>query len=187
VARRIDLQRQDAVRSVEGLHAVLASYAGHLQHGAAWRAWEDVWEQYPWLRALCVRQGWTLAVRWSRHRLARASRFQTQYWSLARHAGADCLVFFPCGRFIEFYGPQRVVAAPALGLRVVAQPRARYAFTAGFPMWLSGVYISRAVRQGLLVVEVRQAPALLRYGCAPRLLCAVWIPTQIARAQGLGR
>jgi hypothetical protein len=74
-----------------------------------------------------------------------------------------------------------------LGLRVVAQPRARYAFTAGFPMWLSGVYISRAVRQGLLVVEVRQAPALLRYGCAPRLLCAVWIPTQIARAQGLGR
>ena len=93
-----------------------------------------------------------------------------------RQAGDDHLVFFPCGRFIEFYGPQRLTATSALGLRVVALPRASYAFTAGFPVWLSGEYTSRAVRQGFTVVEVRPAPALLRHGGSPRLPCAVVIP-----------
>jgi RNA-directed DNA polymerase len=137
--RRIDLRWQDAAGSVEHLQAILASYAGHLQHGAAWRAWEAMWEHYPWLAALFAHQGWALGARWPRRRLAGLRRFQAQYWHLVRHAGDDALILFPCGRFIEFYGSQCLVAAQALGLRVVALPRASYAFTVGFPVWLSGV------------------------------------------------
>lgn len=64
----------------------------------------------------------------------------------------------------------------ALGLRAAALPRATYAFRAGFPMHLSGLYVSRAIKQGLMVVEVWQAPPLLARGCIPRLPCAVVIP-----------
>ena len=176
VARRIDLQRQDTAGNVERLQATLASYAGHLRHGATRRAWEDVWEQYPWLTTLFVRQGWALAVRWSRHRLVRLRRSQAQYWHLARHAGDDALVFFPCGRYIEFYGPQRVAAAAALGLRTIRLPRASYALTVGFPVWLSGAYLSRTVRQGLRVIEVEQRQTFLRHGCPSRLPRAGWLP-----------
>jgi hypothetical protein len=87
------------------VHHLLVSHAGHLRHSAAWRAWAALWERYVWLTALFVRQGWALEARWSRYRLARVRRFQAQYWHLVRRAGDDCLVFFPCGRFIEFYGP----------------------------------------------------------------------------------
>ncbi len=177
MARRIDLRRQDKAGSVEQLQSALASYAGHLRHGAVWRVWAEMWERYPWLGALFARQGWTLAERWPTRRIARARRFQSQYWHLARYAGDDCLIFFQVGRFIEFYGPQRVAAAQALGLHAVALPRAGYAFTAGFPERWSGLYTSRALRQGLIVLEVRQTPALLRQGCIPRLPRAVVIPT----------
>ncbi len=177
MARRIDLRRQDPAESVEQLQSALASYAGHLRHGAVWRAWEELWKQYPWLGALFERRGWALAERWSRRRIARARRFQSQYWHVARHAGDGCLVFCQVGRFIEFYGPQRIVATQVLGLHPAALPRAGYAFTVGFPARLSGLYTSRAIREGLIVVEVRQTPALLRQGCIPRLPCAVVIPT----------
>ena len=183
-ARRIDLVRQDGAGSVDRLRSVLASYSGHLRHGAAWRVWREVWERYPWLAALFARQGWALDARWSRRRLGRVRRFQAQYWHLARHAGDDALVFFPVGRFIEFYGPQRAAAARALGLREVALPRACYALTAGFPMHLFGRYRSRALRQGLTVIEVRQTPAALGRGCRPRQACAVWIPGELNRIWG---
>ena len=69
-----------------------------------------------------------------------------------------------------------MVAVTALGLRPAALPRADYAFTAGFPVWLSGRYRSRAVKQGLIVIQVRQAPELLQHSCIPRLPCTVWMP-----------
>jgi RNA-directed DNA polymerase len=176
VARRIDLQRQDTAGSVARLQATLASYAGHLRHGTTWHAWEAVWQRYPWLSALYTRQGWQLGARWSQHGLLRRRGFQGRYWHLARRAGDDVLLFFPCGRFIEFFGPQRTIAASVLGLWVVARPRASYAFTAGFPMWLAGVYTSRAVRQGLIVVQMQPAPTLVGQGGTLNLPCAVWIP-----------
>jgi RNA-directed DNA polymerase len=176
-ARHIDLRRQDATGSIARLHAVLASYAGHVRHGAARRAWEALWQQYPWLAALFRRQDWALDVRWSPHRLAHLSRFQAQYGHVLRHTGDTCLVFFPYGRFLEFYGPQRLVAAPALGLHSRLLPRASYAFAAGFPVWLSGVYTSRAVRQGLIVVQFRQDLAPLHHRYTLRLPCSLWLPT----------
>jgi RNA-directed DNA polymerase len=177
-ARRIDLQRQDADGSTERFQATLASYAGHLRHGAARRAWDAIWAQHPWLAALFRRQDWAVRARWPRRHSALAAGLQAQYWRLVQGAGDDALVFFPCGRFIEFYGPQRVMAAAALGLRPTVLPRAGYAFTAGFPLELSGLYVSRAVRQGLLVVQLRQVPALLQHGCIPRLPETVWITTR---------
>jgi hypothetical protein len=175
-AQRIDLRRQDAAGSVGRLQSTLTSYAGHLRHGATQRVWTAIWEQYPWLSALFERRGWVLIERWSRRHTDRARDFRSQYWSLARHAGNDCLIFFPVGRFIEFYGPQRMVAARELELHTVALPRAGYAFTVGFPTRLSSLYTAHAVRQGLNVVEVHQAPALLGRGCIPRLPSAVIIP-----------
>jgi Mismatch repair ATPase (MutS family) len=176
MAQRVDLRRQDKARSVERLRAVLASYSGHLQHGTAWRTWEALWIKYPWLAALFVRAGWALEDRWSQRRIARMPSFQAQYWRLARHAGHDALVFFQVGRFVEFYGPQRTAAAQILALRTVALPRAGYAFTVGFPVHLSGLYTARALRQGLIVVEVRQGLVRRGGGCISRLPGAVVIP-----------
>ena len=95
---------------------------------------------------------------------------------MLRHTGNECLVFFPYGRFIEFYGPQRRRAAPALGLRSRALPRACYAFMAGFPVWLPGVYTSRAVRQGLIVVQFRPEREPLHHRYTLRLPCSLWLP-----------
>jgi hypothetical protein len=146
--RRISLQRQDAVGSVERLHSVLASYAGHLRHGAALRAWEALWQEHAWLTALFVRHGWRLTARWTGGRIGHAPRFQAQYRQIIRYAGDDFLVFCQVGRFIEFYGPQRVAAAQALRLCTGALPRAGYAFTAGFPTRLFGLYAARALQRG---------------------------------------
>jgi hypothetical protein len=180
-ARRIDLQCQDKARSVEWLRAVLASYAGHLCHGAALRAWEALWQEYGWLTALFVRHGWRLTARWAKGHIGHAPRFQTQYRQIIRYAGDDSLVFCQVGRFIEFYGPQRVVAAQALRLRTVALPRAGYAFTVGVPVHLSGLYAARALRQGLSVVEVRQAPAMHGQRYALRAPVTVIIPCRMEK------
>lgn len=187
MAQRIDLQRQDKAGSVERLRSVLASYSGHLQHGAAWRAWEALWAEYPWLTALFEHRGWALKERWAQRPIARAPSFQAQYWRLASHAGHDALIFFQVGRFIGFYGPQRLIAMRTLGLRGVALPRANYAFTAGFPVHLTALYTVRAVRQGRIVVEVQQAPTTLRQGCALRLPCTVVIPASTRGSLGLER
>jgi hypothetical protein len=178
-ARRLELRRQDAARRVEGLQAVLASYAGHLQHGAAWRAWEALWQGHRWLTALFVRRRWRLTARWTGGRIGRARRFPLQYRQIIRYAGDDSLVFCQVGGFIEFYGPQRVKAVPVLRLRTVTLSRAGYALTAGFPTRLSGLYAARALRQRLTVVEVRQAPAMRGQGYALRAPVTVVIPNRM--------
>lgn len=149
MAQRVDLGRRDAAVSVERLRSSLASYSGHLRYSSSWRAWTQIWERYPWLPALFDCQAWAIDERWSRRRVARAGRFQSQYWQLAQQAGQDSLIFFRVGRFIEFYGPQRLAAMKALGLKTAALPRRSYAFTAGFPARLSRIYVPKALRQGL--------------------------------------
>jgi len=124
VGTRIDLRHQDRPRRVDFLQATLASYAGHLRHGAAWRAWIEIWKRYPWLQALFVRQGWLVTERWPRRAMTRAFDIRSQYWSLARQADPEALLFCQVGKFVEFYGPQRLVAAPVLNLHTAALSRA---------------------------------------------------------------
>lgn len=178
MARCIDLRCDDKYRSIEQMRSTLASYSGHLRHGAAWGAWTEVWERYPWLPVLFAREGWTFEERWSRRRASRAQGLVAQYANLLCYAGQDCLVFFPFGRFIEFYGPQRILAAPTLGLRSASLSRAAFAFTAGFPVHLARIYAERAIRQHLSVVYISQGPSPLRNDCKVRVPHRIWLPME---------
>jgi hypothetical protein len=60
-----------------------------------------------------------------------ALSLRRQYAALLWHAGEDCLLFFQVGRFIEFYGPQRILAARVLGLGRTRLGRACYALPWG--------------------------------------------------------
>jgi hypothetical protein len=186
LARHVDLRRLDESDNGRQFYSMLASYGGHLKHGAAFKTWEEVWAKRPWLRALLERRGWSFAERWSRRALARERSFPSQYWRLARAGGNDSLVYFQVGRFIEFYGPQRLLAVRLLGLRAVALPRAGYAFRAGFPAYLFGVYVRRAIQDGLIVLQVPQLAPPLGKNCRVRLPSAILIPAGRRYLQRLG-
>jgi RNA-directed DNA polymerase len=176
-ALRLDYTRQP--EALPGLRATVASYSGHLRHGAAHRKWLALWERHGWLRAFFTHAGhdpWRVQARWPERRLG-GRRFSSQYGRLIRHAGHDALVFCQVGRFVEFYGPQRLLACGALRLVRVAIARGGFGFSVGFPLRLRGVYIARAVRAGYAVVEVREADRLSR-SCAARQVVAAWFPAK---------
>ena len=155
--KSIGLREGPEERAVRRLRAVLASYSGHLRHGCAWRSWMALWDDTPWLAALYTQDGWTLDSRWSMRRAVHAPTHGGDYAALLRHVGKDCPLFFEMGCFIEFYGPQRLLAAQVLGLRRVRLGRSCYAFTAGFPRRLCGTFMRRALAQGFKVVWIPQA------------------------------
>lgn len=186
LAQRVDLRHLDESGNGRKFYCMLASYAGHLKHGAAMGAWEELWAKHRWLEALLKRREWSFAARWSRRGLVRAQSFHAQYWRLASRAGDDSLVFFQVGRFIEFYGPQRFLAVRTLGLHSAALPRAGYAFTAGFPTHLSGLYASRAIKKGLIVLEVRQVSAPIHQGYPPRVPGSVLMPNGGTESRRMG-
>jgi len=172
------------------LRASLASFAGHLRHGAAWGDWTRLWDDHLWLRLLLRREGWRFALRWPPGHPAR--RFRDRYAQALRSAGDDCLVFFPVGCFIEFYGPQRLLAERVLGLRRIYLPRAGYGFAAGFPTWLAWSFAQRALHQGYAVVvpsrrrvgvtaivwrRARAGAAASAARLAAASACASWVPT----------
>ena len=101
--------------------------------------------------------------------------FAVQYRRLIRHAGGGTLVFCQIGKFIEFYGPQRMVATEVLGLHRVSISRAGFGFSVGFPRRLRCAYISRAVRAGWAVADVREIGRASPQ-CAERRLVAVLAP-----------
>jgi RNA-directed DNA polymerase len=175
-AKRIDLTRHEKNDSTRRLHSVLASYAGHLHDGLALRQWEETWKRYGWLSALFARSGWTVEKRWHERRILRTRTFNSQYWQLIRNANSDFLVFCQVGGFIEFYGPQRLIAIKSLGLRSVQYPHCSYAFRAGFPVFLSHFYKARALRQGLKVAEVRQVARAPKSGPILRLPFLLLMP-----------
>lgn len=63
-------------------------------------------------------------------------------------------MFCSVGRYVEFYGPQRLLAERTFGLRPVYLPRAGYGLTVGFPRRFICDYARRAVDPGLAVVLV---------------------------------
>jgi hypothetical protein len=107
---------------------------------------------------LLEHDGWQLAARWPppAWRAQRAVRYGALYRRATASAGARCLVFWPAGRFIEFHGPQRLVAEAVLGLRRVRLARGDYALTAGFPARLAPRFAVRAPQAQCSVVAVGQ-------------------------------
>ncbi|MBX3027853.1 hypothetical protein KF840_23405 [bacterium] len=171
----LDLERN--AEALPALRAILASYSGHLRHGAAYRHWARLWDRHGWLVALFAPVGddpWRVLLRWP-HQPVAALRFSIQYRRLIRHAGPRTLLFCQVGRFVEFFGPQREPAARALRLVRVGMARAGYGFSVGFPVSLRAAYVSRAVRAGYVVADVREGEPLLP-GCATRAVVAIWWP-----------
>jgi hypothetical protein len=172
-ALAIDLRRQGDDGSVGGLRTSLASYGGHLRHGAAWQEWYRTWASFSWLSAVLVPSGWHLRRRWSDRALAQAATLRAQHARLVRHAGERTLVFCQVGRFIEFHGSQRAPAERVLGLRRARLHRGAFLFGAGFPVQLSPRYLRRATRAGwvvLHVAEVRPLPGCVRTRVPVRLI-----------------
>jgi hypothetical protein len=143
-------------REIERVRATLASYAGHLQHGAAWEPWCRAWVRHPWVRVLWRREGWRLQPRWEARASRHAHDLGAAYRALTARLDEVALAFWPCGRFVEFYGAQRLVAERVLGLRRTYLPRAGYALTVGFPAWQWGVQARRALDAGRAVVVVQR-------------------------------
>ena len=151
--------------SVGELRASLAACAGHLQHGAAIREWKHLWLRWPWMGALFERDGWWIGARWPEARVG-SRKFKSEYRRLIKNSGDDVLVFLRMGRFIEFYGAQRLRAQATLGLNPIRLPRAGYALTAGFPVWMTDRYCRRALRAGCGVVFATRR----REGCFPEAI-----------------
>jgi len=122
------------------------------------------------------RRAWSFTVRWSPRGLLRARSFHAQYSRLARHADDHTLLFFQVGRFIEFYGPQRLLASRILRLRAARIVRGSFALAAGFPTSLCEFYLLRAIRQAVTVVVVREEAAQHNRAVLTRLASTLLIP-----------
>lgn len=153
-AQCIEVGQARVRAEVRQLRATLASYGGHLRHGAAWQAWQEMWLRRPWLWLLFARDGWRVIDRWSVLRPLTQPRFAQQYRRLLRHAGDEVLVFCHVGRFVELYGPQRVAGQAVLRLVRVWRPRAGFGYTIGFPARRAATYEQRALAAGIAVVHV---------------------------------
>jgi retron-type reverse transcriptase len=171
----VRLSAARAPSQIEALRASLAAAAGHLRRGGR-RTWEAAWEARPWLGAVFARDGARIAPRWPARALARAAG---RPWELqrvlARGAGDACLVFRRIGCFVEFHGPQRLLAERVLGLRSALLPRGPYQLTAGFPARSRGRWRRRALAAGCAVVEVREPDRPAGESGGPRDL-VVWAP-----------
>ncbi len=173
---RLDTEQQP--QALPALRATLASYSGHLRHGAACRKWRALWERHGWLWAFFARHPhdpWRVQARWP-ERAVGGPRFSHQYGRFIRRADHHTLVFLQVGKFIEFYGPQRILASHALRLARVTVARGGFGFSVGFPLRLRQTYIARAVQDGYAVAEVREGDRLSQ-SCAARQVVAVWIPS----------
>jgi hypothetical protein len=157
---RLDGARRAA--EIERARATLAAYSGHLRHGAAWGAWSRTWERHQWLGVLWRRDGWWFRPRWEPRRTSGTRNLGGAYRALTARLDDVALAFWPCGRFVEFYGPQRLVAERVLGLRRTDLPRAGYAFTVGFPVWRWGEYARRTLDAGRAVIVVQRRGVDLR-------------------------
>jgi len=174
-AQRIDIERSRS--GVNELVASMASYSGHLRHGASWREWRRMLDRRPWTAGLLLQrpeQGWQTGERWPAGILD-SKRFSRQYGRFIRSADERTLIFCQVGRFIEFFGPQRELAARVLRLAQVRMGRGGYAFSVGFPVALRHEFVSRAIRSGVAVADVREA-GLSASGCAARVVVALWLP-----------
>ena len=179
-ARQVRRPGSVRLRSVGQLHSVLASYSGHLRHGAAFADWLRVWAQHAWLPLLFTRHRWRVGERWRDRTFCRAGSFRRQYAALLRSAGWKCLMFCFVGRFVEFYGPQRLIAERVLGLKRTYRPRGGFAFAAGFPVFRLPMFRQRALDSGVALVEIREQGADATVGCRRRRMTMLWIPAGIA-------
>ena len=162
---------------LDRLRSTLASYGGHLRHGASRREWARLWRREAWLRALFEREAvWLPAPRWSALRVGRAPTFAHQYRELTRGAGRRLLVFCPVGSFVEFRGRQRILAEEVLGLNEVRLRRGGFAFAVGFPRRLVSAFATRALERGVAVAMVRAGDPGPGSRCASRWVTEVRVP-----------
>jgi len=130
-----------------------------------------------------------MTARWDARRLGRPRGCAAQYRAVLRYAGDDCLIFLPVGCYVEFYGPQRLVAESVLTLHRAHIPRAGYAFAVGFPRGATAWYARRALQVGVAVVQmgvgrdaVRVPTAVVAPWTARRGHAETWVGDEFRRA-----
>jgi len=187
LVRRVDVVPASSSypgRGLDDLCVALASYCGHLRQGSSSTAWGALRREHQWLDdvfAEVAGDRWHLRLRWPA-RILRDTRFARQYTRAIESAGARALVFCQVGRFIEFYGPQRLLAARVLRLVQVRMPRGGYAFGVGFPLRLRTPYIGRAVRAGYMVADVREVESIPGRP-VQRRVAALWLASEVKEKQ----
>ena len=154
------------------LQQTLASYSGHLRHGGSFRAWQRALEHHGWLEIAFALDGWQVRPRWQTSGEDPAPTYGSAYRDCIRPAGEQCLVFWPVGRFIEFYGPQRLLAERVLGLRRTRLARAGYALAAGFPRGLAPHFAAKALHAGFAVAFPAAPASAGSWPRVPRFLLA---------------
>jgi len=148
LALRIEM----APRRVAALATSVASYSGHLRHGATGRDLARLRQRRPWFDGLFAMTGARVSARWAGDA---ARGFDAAYWRLARATPPGGLLFWRVGRYVELYGPQRLRAAALLGLRPTRLRRGRWALVVGFPRWQVARCTRRVLHQGVSVTQAR--------------------------------
>jgi retron-type reverse transcriptase len=162
---------------LNGLRAVTASYLGHFAWADSHRLRRALFRRYPVLRAAFILKNSTLVPRYLPSGKARNIRAAYREWvpdsgpGPVRGTGllhplwtdkgsdSDVLVFFPVGRFYEFYGPQSAVARRVLGLRPVIGLRG-FREGCGFHRRRLARFLNMALDAGRHVALIRAEKAL---------------------------
>jgi len=184
LARRIDLDRPGTSEALRQLRATLASTSGHLCHGSV-ADWARVLAARGWLEAVFERSGWSVEPRWPAESPVAARSFGASYAALMLRLGQRGIVFLQVGRFIEFYGLQRLLALRVLGLRSVGLPRGGFALLAGFPCSIAWRARRAALSAGLYVLEVERRRAVPAGAIGGDLrIRRLWVPSSVPPYRG---
>jgi len=162
---------------LNGLRAATASYLGHFAWADSYRLTRALFRRYPVLRAAFILKDRTLVPRYLPSGKARNIRAAYREWVpdagpgpvcrtgllhplwTSKGPNSDVLVFFPVGRFYEFYGPQSDLARRVLGLRPVLGLRG-FREGCGFHRRRLARFLNKALYAGRHVALIRSEKRL---------------------------
>ncbi len=138
---------------LDALHAVLASYRGHLGKANSQRLWASLWQRFAFLQEYFILDAATGKLLRKDRVPPQLTSVREQYRWLRQRFPGD-VVFFEVGRFYELYGADDVLLAQRLGLEPLAKNRRGARF--GFPLVLARRYARTLLRDGRSILVATQ-------------------------------